>query len=432
MNGFVSGRQYGRLARWCRRSRAALALAVVILLLGTGTALAAEIAGGETYILPRGQVISDDLYVTAREVIIEGTVEGDLVVAGGYIEVSGVVMGDLLAAGAGVVVSGAVQDDARLAGSGVLITGNIGDDLFAAGGGWPGSQFMPMPVAGRSVAQGVQVANSATIGGDSYLAGGVGTVAGSIGGDLGAAMGALTFSGRVMGNADLASDQLTINEAARVNGTLTVTSDEPTEVPEPVAVTVRREVEDTQQRTGANLLWDVVWWLLRTALIVVGLAVLGWLLWSLAPQQIRGPVQTLERQPVESGIYGLLAAVAVIPVSAALVFLAVLIWGWFPGGVVMLAFAFGVSALVWLISPLVTGLWLGRRVTAAAGWAQADLPALLLGVALIVVAARLLAQVPCVGALLAIAIYLLSFALAVGSWILARRRPTGSVVVQPA
>ncbi|HXF61469.1 MAG TPA: hypothetical protein VNK95_07625, partial [Caldilineaceae bacterium] len=286
MNGFVSSRWPRWLARWCGHSSAALALAGVMLLLGAATALAAEVAGGETYVLPRGQVVSDDLYVAASEVVIEGTVEGDLVVAGGYIEISGVIMGDLLAAGAGLVVSGAVQDDARLAGSGVLVTGNIGDDLVAAGGGWPGAQFMPMPVGGRTVAQGVQVANGATVGGDSYLAGGVGVVAGSIGGDLNAALGGLTFSGQVMGDANLAGDQLTIRETARVNGALTVSSDEPTDVPEPVAVTVRREVVEREPRTSLDLLRDLLWWLLRTALIVVGLAVLGWVIWALAPQQL--------------------------------------------------------------------------------------------------------------------------------------------------
>src|SRR5690606_24713078 len=103
--------------RWARRYRLALALSAVMAVLFAGTALAAEVASAdEVYILPRGEVIEDDLYVGAGEILIEGTVEGDLVATGGYIEVSGVVMGDVIAAGGGIVISGAVQDDARVAG----------------------------------------------------------------------------------------------------------------------------------------------------------------------------------------------------------------------------------------------------------------------------------------------------------------------------
>ena len=125
----------GRLTRPWWRGRAVVGLVLTLLLLFSGTALAAEITGGEAYVLPRGQVINDDWVVSGGEVIIDGTVEGDLVVAGGYVEVNGVVMGDLLAAGGAVVVAGAVQDDVRVAGGGVILSGSVGDDLFAAAGG---------------------------------------------------------------------------------------------------------------------------------------------------------------------------------------------------------------------------------------------------------------------------------------------------------
>jgi cytoskeletal protein CcmA (bactofilin family) len=413
-------------------------LAGIIVLFLSGTALAAEIAGGEVYILSRGEVIADDLYVGAGQVLIEGTVEGDVVATGGYVEISGVVMGDVLAAGGGVVISGAVQDDARLAGGGVLVTGSIGDDLVAAGGGVPGAGLIPLPFAAQlnrgGVPQGVQVAPSATIGGDSFLAGGTGVVAGSIGGDLAAAMGALTFSGEVAGDANLNAGSLTIDESGRVEGTLHYATDDEIQVPAQVATTVEREpVPQDEERTAASRLTGFLWWMLRTALIVIGLAVLGWLLWTFAPRQVRQPVETLERQPVESGIYGMLVAVAVLPLSGALVLLAVLIWGWFPGGVVMAAFLFGLFALIWLISPLVTGLWLGRRLARVSGWGLGDLAALLLGLVLIVLLGRVLALIPCVGSLAYWVLYLLSFALAVGAWVLARRPPgEGAALPQAA
>jgi cytoskeletal protein CcmA (bactofilin family) len=411
-------------------------LAGVLVVLVTGTAIGAEVVGGdEIYVLPTGEVISDDLYVTAGQVLIEGTVEGDLVAAGGFVEVSGVIMGDVFAAGGGVVISGVVQDDARLAGGGILVSGSIGDDLFAAGGGGPGLGLMPWApwtVEGRSVPQGVQVAGGATIGGDSYLAGGSGSLAGSVGGDLYAAMRTFTFSGQVAGDASLTADNLTISPNSRVQGTLHYSTDEALTVPAEVAASVDAEPwADDAARTARSSLRSFLWWMVRTALIVVGLGLLGWLLLALAPNSLRRPVQALETEPVESGIYGMMVAVLVVPLSAALVFLAGLFWGWFPGGVVTFAFLFGLFGLIWLISPVITGLWLGRKLFDLLGWRGGDLPALLTGIALIVLTARVLGQIPCAGALVYLVLYLLSFALAVGAWIVARRQSERATGVQP-
>jgi hypothetical protein len=102
--------------------------------------------------------------------------------------------------------------------------------------------------------------------------------------------------------------------------------------------------------------------------------------------------------------------------------LAILVWGWFPGGVAMAALLFGLVGIIWLVSPALTGLWLGRKLLEVTGAVQGDLPAMLLGVALIVLVGRLLALIPCVGDLAYRVIYLLSFALAVGAWLMAQRR----------
>lgn len=417
------------LAGWARRYPAALALAAVLILLGAGTVLAAniqaEVAGNdEIYILPKGQVISDDLYVSAREVLIEGTVEGDLVAAGAYVEVSGVVMGDVMAAGGGVVVSGAVQDDARLAGSGIVVSGSIGDDLFAAGGGgWPVNFAMPFQVNGRDVPQGVQVPGGANVGGDAYVVGGSGAVAGAVGGNLFVAMNRAVFAGSVAGDADLNATRLTIADAGRVQGTLRYSSSDAIPVPEAVATSVDRKPWETQvQVRERNPVRGFLWWVMRTAVIILGLAVVGWLALTFFPNAVRTPLETLTREPAESGILGLVAVVVLLPLSAALVFLAILVWGWFPGGAAMAALLFGLVGIVWLVSPALTGLWIGRKLGDVTGAAQSDLLAMLLGIALIVLVGRLLALIPCVGELAYRAIYLLSFALAVGGWLMAQRR----------
>lgn len=411
------------------RQRIAVGLAILMGLLFSSTALAAEVVNGDPYILPRGEVVTDDLYVSGDEVIIDGTVEGDLIVAGGYVEINGVVMGDLIAAGGAVVISGVVQDDVRAAGGSVLLTGRVGDDFFAAGGGgWPGMAFIPMQMEGRNVPQGVTVAAGASVDGDAFIAGGEGLVAGSVGRNLSAGMGNLTFSGRVAGNAALYAETLAVVPGALVQGGLRYSTESEAAIPEGVAASVTQEPwRDGSINEAAtevrNPIGGFFRWLWSLALTIAGLLVVGWLLWSFAPRQIIGPVATMEARPMEAGIFGLLAAVAVLPISVALTFLAVLFWGWFPGGLFMASFLFGLFALLWLLSPIFVGLWVGRNVAKAAGVAGGELLQLLIGIAVIVVTARVLTIIPFVGDLAFQVIYLASFALTLGSWILVRRRP---------
>lgn len=412
----------------------AFGLAVLMILLFSGTALAAEVLQGDPYILPRGEVISDDLYVTGSEVIIDGTVEGDLVVAGGYVEINGVVMGDLLAAGGAVVITGAIQDDVRAAGGGVVLSGTVGDDFFAAaGGGWSGipMPMIPTTMGDRNVPQGLQVAAGSTIGGDAYVAGGQGHIAGSVGGDLNAAMGTLTFAGQVAGDANLDVASLTVTDNAIVQGELTYESDTETEIPAGVAASVVERPQDDSSETevASNRIGDLFGWLWRTALMLAGYLLVGWVIWSFAGRTISGPAAVLETQPIEAGVYGLLVAVGFVPVTAALTFLAGLFWGWFPGGVIMLTFAFGLMALLWLLSPIFIGLWVGRKLAQAIGIADGEVPRLLLGIAVVVLVGRLLTVIPCIGDLAFLMIYLASFALTVGSWLMARRQPPSAVVL---
>lgn len=424
---------------WRRRMTGGLTVAITLAmaLLFSGTALAAEVVRGDPYILPRGEVVSDDLYVNGSEVIIDGTVEGDLVVAGGYVEVNGVVMGDLLAAGGAVVIAGAIQDDVRAAGGAVILNGSVGDDFFAAaGGGWPGGMNIPMRTMGtgdRNIPQGLQINAGATIGGDAYLAGGQGNVAGSIGRNLVAAIGNLTVGGKVAGDANLNAQSLTVQESALVQGELSYSTSGDTVIPGGIAGSVVKEEVDADAPVAApNPIWGFFNWLLRTALVLAGYLIAGWLLWTFAPRQVVGSVVMLEARPMEAGVTGLLLAVAVLPVGAALTFVAGLFWGWFPGGVSVAAFVFGLAALFWLLSPLLTGLWVGRKIGKMTGVADSEFARLLLGITVIVLVGRLLTVIPCIGDLTFQVIYLASFALAAGSWFLARRRPPQEPALLPA
>jgi cytoskeletal protein CcmA (bactofilin family) len=406
-----------------------LLLICIALLLPHGNAHAAEVRGGAgqgaIFRLPAGQVIKDDLYVAAGEIYIDGTVEGDLVAAGGYIEVNGTVTGDALLAGGGITINGIVQDDARLAGGGVNLAGKIGGDLFAAGGGpvWANGPAFPIVVNGRSIAQGVQLQGSATVGGDAYMVGGQGIINGAVARDLFAGMGRLVFAGNVQRNAQLYAQDLQVRETSKVKGILRYRSQPGLALPAGVAGTVQPDqpVAPAPPPTpGVGWVWQMITWVWRTVLLSLGFALLAWLLWHFVPNLFTSTVQRLESQPLEVSMYGLVAAALLFPVAAALVFLVGIFWGWLAAGA-LFALLFGVTGLLWLFSPLVSGYWVGRRL-AMLGYQVDPLAALIVGALVIVLVARVVSLIPYLGPLVAGVIYMVSFALTLGSLIAAQRQ----------
>lgn len=402
---------------WHRERKWSILFLVILLSLAvTGTALAAEFAGDDNvYRLAAGEVVNDDLYVGSGEIYIDGTVKGDLYAAGGYIEINGIVEGDLVAAGGGVVLRGQVLDDVRVAGGGIEISGTVGDDLFIAGGGGPGMNF-PMQFGTRSIPQGIRIADSAQVAGDVVVFGGGGRIDGRIGGDLWAGMGSLELAAQVDGDADLRVATLRVEEGSRVAGILRYSSPDESAIPGGAAGSVQYEAPPAESARGASVIASVVGWVVRTGLILVGFALLGWLLLRFVPDLLTKPASAIQDKPLEAGLYGLLAAALFVFVPILSILLVVLVWifwGTLPG-LVMGFFLVGSWALIWLFSPLITGLWLGQRMTAQAGRETTLTVALLLGVLLLVVVGR----IPFVGWL----VYLVSFALALGGLLRSRRR----------
>lgn len=398
-------------------------------------ALAAEVRGGEgeeaIFRLPAGEVVNDDLYVGASEIYIDGIVEGDLVAAGGYIEVNGEVREDVILAGAGIVINGRVGDDARIAGGSVTITGAIADDLFVAGGGpfWPGAPAVPFRIGARDIVPGVQLASSATVGGDSYIVGGRGALNGLYSGDLFAGMSSIILGGRVEGDARLYGQQVEVREDARVAGTLRYGSGQPATIPAGVAATVVQEeapqaTAPAPQRTIAQ---QILGWLWRTLLLVVGFGLLAWLLWQLAPGVLHATSDGIRARPLEAALYGIVVTALLAPLILALVLLGAIFWG-APGALAAASFLFGAVGLLWILSPLLTGFWLGE-ILRSRGYLSSELGAYWVGALSIVLLARLLLLIPCVGPLAAGLLYLASFVLAVGGLIQARRQANARPVV---
>ena len=91
--------------------------------------------GGEKVVIASDEVVDDDLYVTAQDFTLDGTVKGDVISLGRTSTINGTIEGDLMAAGQTVIVNGTVKGTIRIAGS-ILLLGekaSIGGDIIGAG-----------------------------------------------------------------------------------------------------------------------------------------------------------------------------------------------------------------------------------------------------------------------------------------------------------
>ncbi|MBN8580925.1 MAG: polymer-forming cytoskeletal protein [Anaerolineae bacterium] len=305
-----------------QRFLAIFTLAAMLTLTTITPALAFDGRGGDVIVIEAGEVIEDDLYVSAGDFTLDGTVKGDLVVVGELIVINGTVEGDLIAAANTIVIEGTVLDDVRIAGAALQLGENavIGGDVIAAG-------------ASMEAKPGSSISN------DMIYAGAQALLEGSIGRNLLVGAGGLELNGEVAGDATIevgdveeagpspstyitdtriavpnVAPGLVIAEGAKIKGSFTYTQSQDINIPagtvegkvtrnEPV---VNADVEIAPPTTGelaASWIFD----LFRT---IATLLLFGFLLAWLAPAFIKGLSEKLQTQPVPSFGWGVVAYAA--------------------------------------------------------------------------------------------------------------------------
>jgi len=291
------------------------------------SALAFDGRGGEKIVIPKDEVINEDLYLGATEIIVEGTINGDLMAGGNTVIINGKVTGDLFAA-AGAITLGP--------------SAKIGDDVFSAGAS-------------------VETRTGSQVGGDLIVGAGQILAEGGLTGDMLAGANRLRLEGTVGGDVtvDLGSVQggfspsifysptslpmpsvpagLTFGPEAKVNGSLEYTSQDVVYISSTVAAKVTHKLppmdqelsREIAQRTGpTSYVFNQVRRLV--ALLFVGL-LLAWL----APRWITRAAEMVQSRPLPSLGIGFVGVVA-----APIVFMTAL------GVVIVLAVIFGTLSLV--------------------------------------------------------------------------------------
>lgn len=280
---------------------------------------AVESQSGDQVIIGPDEVVDDDLYATANQVVVEGTVRGDLVAFGQSVTVDGTVEGDLIAAGQSVEIGGEVDDDARIAGQALLLGegASVGDDLIAAG-------------------YSLQNDPESNVGGTLWYAGYQALLAGSVGEDFAAAANALTLGGEIGGDADADVDGeeggaappgflpvpqapiptvesgLTLTDSALIGGNLTYQSSTEAQIDsgaqiEGDVVREERPVEEEEEEATRSPFAVA---LLDALGSLVSLVLVGLLLMWLVPGWIRRRAHTVLDRPLASLGWGLLGLIA--------------------------------------------------------------------------------------------------------------------------
>ncbi len=293
---------------------------------------AVESRSGDQVIVGPDEVVDDDLYATANQVVVEGMIRGDLVAFGQSVTVDGTVEGDLIAAGQSVEIGGEVDDDARIAGQALLLGegASVGDDLIAA-------------------AYSLQNEPESNVGGTLWYAGYQALLAGTVGQDLAGAVNALTLGGEIGGDADVDVDGeeggaappafvpvpqvpiptvepgLTLTDSALIGGNLTYQSSTEAQIDpgaqiEGDVVREERPVEE-EEATRSPLAEGV----LDALGSLVALVLVGLLLVWLAPRWIRRRAYTVLDRPLASLGWGLLGLVAFLILGIVILLVTILL-----------------------------------------------------------------------------------------------------------
>ncbi|MCX8052794.1 MAG: hypothetical protein N3B12_03215 [Armatimonadetes bacterium] len=162
---------------------------------------AVELRSGSVIIVPKRQIVKEDVLAGAKNVTIEPEVKGDVAAAGQSVTVSGPVRNSAMLLGQGVDLIGTVGNDAWLAGQNVKIGSTIADNAYVAGAN-------------------VTLTKDGSVGRDLLVGGGDVLIHGTVGRDLRVAADELIIGGVVTGNVYAQAQTVRLLETALVKGNL--------------------------------------------------------------------------------------------------------------------------------------------------------------------------------------------------------------------
>lgn len=335
----------------------ALAAVALIAVVVPSIAFIGALVTTDRYIVREGQEVTEDQYVTAMNVTVDGVVDADLTVFSGSVTIRGRVNGTLTLISAGTLTieeGGAVEGSVNGAAIAVSVDGTVGGDVFVTAGS-------------------IVIEDTGVVGRDAMGFGGTFRIDGNVERDVRGRSYRVTVDGGVGGDVDIASQSFSIGPTAEIDGDVLYRSSSDASI-SPDAVVVGTV---TRLPTQSNFVYGLI---LSLANVVgfLGFFVAGLLaLWLLRGTGSRA-VGSMLTKPVQSLLVGIVTVIGVplmviafavtlvgIPLSIALVAIGIVgfIIGAVPavtalGNLILvrrggLFGAFVVGAVVWRI-----GIWI--------------------------------------------------------------------------
>ena len=224
---------------------------VFILLISSAVAPAIQIVNTDGFILNPGQTITNECWVTAKAVEVNGTLEDDFlaVCLGGPILfgnawLRGAFHNDVWALGNSVEFTGTATEHARFfATSEIILGGKVGISAVAIG-------------------KAVTLTTNSVIDGDTLLVGQSVVVAGDIRGNLRVLAGTATLSGHIDGDVRVTADDIVVMPGTKIGGDLVYTSPkdlflDPGKL-ELDGQLIRKELEAIQVKAPPSPLSDII------------------------------------------------------------------------------------------------------------------------------------------------------------------------------
>lgn len=307
--------------------------------------------------------IRGDAFVAGGEVMLSVPVEGDAVLSGGSVHAGDRIGSDLYAGGGTIVVDAAVGHNARLAG-------------------------------GR-----IHVTRHADIAGNMTLAGSKLLVEGRTGGSLAAFGESVTINGEVNGGAAVVARSLEVGPNARIDGRLTYRTAKPPKISPEAVISgglKQSELEFPEPEFGP-IAKAAAW--ASALMLTAGLFVIGALIIWLIPRGSESVVRQIRSRPAGTLLLGF-ALIVCLPVAAVLAMVTVI-------GIPLGLGLMFMWPIIVMLGYLVGVLFLGDALAALFARYRGSSPkrgVRMLGLAIALAAAMILALVPIFGALLILAI----------------------------
>lgn len=168
---------------------------------GIGIARAQDVHSGTNIHVPSGKIVNGSYFAAGRSVDIAGTVNGDVICGAQTLTISGTVRGDVVCGAQTVTITGNVIGSVRVAAQTTNLSGPIGRSASVTG-------------------QNLDLGGKSSVGNDLSFAGSSLTVDGSVGRDVVASATAMTVGGKIDRNVKATTNNLKINDAAIVGGTV--------------------------------------------------------------------------------------------------------------------------------------------------------------------------------------------------------------------